>query len=394
MKVLQIHTPYRFEGGEDKIVEQEAAQLRLRGHEVVQHHVPNPTGQLATIGALATSPWNRQAARDVKAVVSRVEPDVAHLHNTWFRLSPSVPQMIHDLGVPLAMTLHNYRLLCVNPNLLRDGRVCEDCVGKTLWRGVVHRCYRESAALSAVAAASVTMGRVRNTWTGAIDRYIAPSAFVAGKLTAGGVPTSKIVVKPHGAPDPGPRAAPPSESKVVLYVGRLSPEKGVRPLMDAWAAARVSGLTLSIVGEGPLRASLEGLHVPGVSFLGARGPDEVRSLMLSARALVFPSICYEGAPVVVTEALAAGLPVMAGGLGSAGQIAQQVGAGWVAVSMSGSSWVTALARLGNPEFVDAGGGGARELYEAEYTLEHTTTGLLGVYAEAIMAAGRSVPRWN
>ena len=385
MRVLQIHTTYRLEGGEDKVVREEAAQLRLRGHEVVQHCVPNPQGGRATVGALALAPWNRQAARDVTALVRTVKPDVAHVHNTWFRLSPSVPQAVHDLEVPLVMTLHNYRLLCLNAQLLRDGEVCEDCVGKVPWRGVVHRCYRGSAGVSAIAATTLMAGRVRHTWDRAVDRFIAPSSFIAAKVAEGGIPAERIVIKAHGTADPGPRPVLPSQSREVLFVGRLSPEKGVAGLIEAWAAAAPPGLTLSVVGDGPLRASLEARRVPGVSFLGWREADQVRSLMLSARALAFPSIWYEGAPYVVTEALAAGLPVMAGALGSAGQIARQLGDTWVVSPPTAVGWASALTRLADPVTVDAAAAVARGLYETEYTLDHSTDGLLAVYAAAIDA---------
>ncbi len=388
MRILQVHTPYRLEGGEDKVVREEAAQLRRRGHDVVQHCVPNPEGGLETVGALAVAPWNRDAAREVTALVRKVRPDVAHVHNTWFRLSPSVLQAVHDLGVPLVMTLHNYRLLCLNAQLLRDGRVCEDCVGKVPWRGVVHRCYRRSAGVSAIAATTLVVGRVRHTWDRAVDLFIAPSDFIAAKAAEGGLPAERIVIKVHGTADPGPRPVPPSQSSEVLFVGRLSPEKGAGGLIEAWTAAAPAGLTLSVVGDGPLRAALEARRVPGVRFLGWREAGEVRSLMLSARALAFPSIWYEGAPYVVTEALAAGLPVMASNLGSAGQIAGQLGDAWVASPPSAAGWESALARLADPVTVDTAAAAARRLYEAEYTLDHSTDGLLSAYSAAIDALAR------
>src|SRR5207253_2251467 len=171
--------------------------------------------------------WNASGAGEVRGVVTQFRPDVAHVHNTWFRLSPSGPHAVHQLGIPVVMTLHNYRLLCVNGLLLRQGRVCEDCVGTHPWRGVWHRCYRGSGPLSAIAASTIAVSRARGTWDHAIDRYIAPSAFTAGKIAAGGVPTEKITVKPHGVEDPGKRLDAASRSSTVLFVGRLSPEKGL-----------------------------------------------------------------------------------------------------------------------------------------------------------------------
>jgi glycosyltransferase involved in cell wall biosynthesis len=197
------------------------------------------------------------------------------------------------------------------------------------------------------------------------------------------------MVKAHGVADPGPRSISPSQSRVVLFVGRLSHEKGVSSLLDAWVTASVGGLNLTIVGDGPLRRALEERQIPGVTFLGWRRPEEVQSLMLSARTLVFPSICYEGLPYAVIEALAAGLPVMASGLGSVGDILEQLGPDWLATPPSGPGWASALGRLASRDTIDAAGQRARQLYEGNYTVEHSADRLLKIYSESIRAAGQA-----
>ncbi len=383
MRVLQIHTPYRLEGGEDAVVRDEASQLRGAGHEVLQHQVPNPEGRVKTLGALVLAPWNRAAATEIKRVVQRFRPDVAHVHNTWFRLSPSVPSAVHELGVPLVMTLHNYRLFCVNALLLRDGRPCEDCLGTHPWRGVLHSCYRGSAPLSAVAASTIAVGRARHTWETAVDRYVAPSAFMAAKAAAGGLPEHKIIVKPHGVTDPGHRVESPSKSSTVLFVGRLSPEKGLAVLLDGWVLARPTSLHLLIVGDGPQRELLERRQTPGVTFLGWREIGDVRRLMLAARALLFPSICYETFSYTAAEAFAAGLPVLAADLGAAAEIVKAVGPEWLVPRGAPEGWAAALRRLETSDTIDIVGKHARDLYETNYTPGRSLSQLLDIYRGAV-----------
>ena len=152
MRVLQLHTPYRQPGGEDAVVRAEAEVLRRSGHEVVQYQVQNPPGAAGAIGSLVLSPWNPLQARRVQHLAERIRPDVAHVHNTWYAQSPAVLWALRRSGVPTVMTLHNYRLVCANGQLFRDGAPCEDCVGASPWHGVQHGCYRDSIVLSVPAA--------------------------------------------------------------------------------------------------------------------------------------------------------------------------------------------------------------------------------------------------
>jgi glycosyltransferase involved in cell wall biosynthesis len=389
VRILKVHTRYRERGGEDNTVRGDTEHLRAAGHEVLEYSVSNPEATLPTLRALAAAPWNPSAAREIRGVVRQFGPDIAHVHNTWFRLSPAAFNAIDDLGVPVVMSIHNYRLVCVNALLLRDGRICEDCVGHGPWRGVWHRCYRGSFALSAVAASTIAVGRARHSWDRVVERFIAPSTIVAEKLIAGGLPAEKFVVQPHGIADPGQRPVPPSESKTVLFVGRLAQEKGVDRLVDAWERAEISSLELVIVGEGPLRQPLESRRVRGVRFLGWRDPADVMGVMLRARALVFPSIWYEGFGRTIVEALGSGLPVMSPLIGAAGEIVSLLGERWVISPGSTThAWAAGLMRLLDDDAIDEAGCRARELYEAEYTLELSTARLVDIY-ESVLGARRA-----
>lgn len=382
MRILQLHTRYRQPGGEDVVVQAEAELLRHAGHEVVQYQAENPHGAGATVAALARAPWNATAARTVTRIAERLRPDVAHVHNTWFALSPAVLPALRRAGVPVVMTIHNYRLLCLNALLFRDGRPCEDCVGAAPWKGLRHRCYHGSAALSATAAATVALHARRGTWWRDVDVFLAPSAFARSLLLRGGLPAGRVRVKPSFTADPGPRARAVEDSPTVLYLGRLSQEKGVDLLLDAWQRRRDQTLELLVAGDGPLSAALEPNRVPGVRFLGRLAPEEVRALLLGARALVFPSRCYEVQPMAVLEALAAGLPVLASGHGGLPELVRPLGDGWLVGEATAPAWAAALGRLGDPRLVRRAGGAARRLYERSFTEAAAAQALVSAYEDA------------
>jgi len=337
---------------------------------------------------LAVAPWNPVSARAVRRAVAEHAPDVAHVHNTWFTLSPSVLGALHRSMVPVVMTLHNYRLVCVNALVFRDGHPCTDCVGRSPWPGVRHRCYRDSAPQSAVAAATLSFNRARGTWVDAVDRYIAPSRGLRDTLIAGGLPAERFIVRPHAVADPGPRIRRPSSSATVLCVGRVSEEKGVDVLLEAWARARPPGIELVVVGDGPRREALEHRAIDGVRFTGWLPHDDVRALMLGSRALVFPSVCFEVFPMTLVEAMAAGLPVIASAHGGSAEIVGPIGPEWLAEPGRPQSWAERLEHLADDDALDAAGACARDLYASQYAPERGIGSLIDAYQAAIDAGSR------
>jgi glycosyltransferase involved in cell wall biosynthesis len=381
MRILQLHTLYREPGGEDAVVHAEAELLRRVGHEVVQYHARNPMGSVGAASALAFSPWNPLAARSVRRVAERVQPDVAHVHNTWYALSPAVLPALRRTGVPVIMTLHNYRLMCANAQLFRDIGICEECVGSSPWSGVRHRCYRGSTALSVPAAGTIALHRRLGTWRRQVDLFLALSQFARTRFIRAGIPPERIQIKPNFVVDPGPRIIPAGQSATVLYVGRLSREKGVDKLLEAWQLLGETPLELAIIGDGPLRVELEGRAVPGIRFEGRLGPEDVRRRMLAARVLVLPSVWYEGQPMAVLEALAAGLPVLASGLGGMPEVLGQVGTEWL-VPPHAAAWAESLRGLEDARLVEQGGARARALYERSFSEASAADMLEDAYAQA------------
>ena len=391
MRILQVHTSYRQSGGEDTVVEAEAELLRSAGHAVHRHEASNPSGRLATGASLALSAWNPVAAAGVRTVVQRFKPDVAHVHNTWFTLSPSVVEALDRLGVPVVATAHNYRTVCANAQLLRAGRPCEDCVGRVPWRAVPHRCYRSSMLASAAAATTIALQQRAGTWSTRVAVWLVLSRFAAVRLTAGTLPADRTRVHPNFVADPGPRAVKPSASDLVLFVGRLAPEKGVEMAIEAWRQASPRGLKLVIAGEGPLRSQLARRLPPGVTLVGQLDPSEVADLMARSRALLFPSRWYEGQPLVILEAMASGLPILASDLGAMPELVGSDGWGVCLPPTDIAAWAGALSNLTDGAGLDAASRCGRARYQFCHTPAHALESLEAAYQCARASADEEVP---
>ncbi|MFT3865062.1 MAG: glycosyltransferase [Solirubrobacterales bacterium] len=382
MRVLQVHTRYRQAGGEDGVADAEVALLREAGHEVVAIRRRNSDSAAEAAKQLATYPWNPASNHRLLELARKIRPQVVHFHNTWFATSPAALKALRRQGFPTVVTIHNYRLSCVNAELLRDGKPCELCVGTTPWRGVLHRCYHESAGRSAAAAVGIQAHRTMGTWRKGVDRFVALTEFSRDKLVAGGLPRDRIVVRPNFVADPGPRKAGPSTSRKIVFAGRISPEKGLRVALAAWARAQPRNLELLIAGDGPQRAELEAMRVSGVRFLGRLPRAELDALLLTSRATISPSIWFESQPLTVLESFAAGTPVLAAKIGGLGETVKPVDPGWLVRSGDVEAWATALGRLGDDLFIDRGGEECRQTFERHHSKGRAKATLERTYAEA------------
>lgn len=290
--------------------------MEAHGHRVLRYTAHNDrVAEMNRPALVKATIWNQAVYRELRALIRRERPRVAHFHNTFPLVSPAAYHAARAEGVPVIQTLHNYRLICPDALFFRDGRVCEDCMGKKFpWPGVAHACYRESRSASGTVAAMLFAHRTLRTWKGAVDQYVALTEFARRKFVEGGLPPEKIVVKPNFVhPDPGTGQG---RGDYFLFVGRLSTEKGLDTLL---AAGKQLGeeVRIKVVGDGPLAPQVaEAATHQNLEWLGQLPKDQVLSMMKEARALIFPSVWYEGFPVVIAEAYAVGLPVIASDLGS------------------------------------------------------------------------------
>ncbi len=384
MRILQLHAGYRTPAGEDTVVAAEATALRSAGHDVVQFLEHNPPDTVDALRALSKSRYNRDTARRVAVTCGTEQPDVAHVHNTWFALSASVIDAVADAGVPLVATVHTNRLGCLGVDLFREGEVCTRCVGRSPLAGVIHACYRDSRALSAIAAVEVMSTRRRGILE-RIDRFIVPASFMADRLVDIGLPSDRLVVKPHFTDDPGPRPSAPSTSDDVLFIGRLADAKGIATLLRAWerhadAHRRRTGRSprLTVIGDGPMSAEARESAPRSVDFIGWRGRHEVTERMLSARAFVFPSQWYEPFGMVLIEAMAAGLPIVVTTASDAPFI---TGAPPTLVAPAGDAHALAacLDDLTDDTFTDETGAASRQRFCDHYGVETGIDRLVQIY---------------
>ena len=388
MRVLSIHNHYRQSGGEDAVFDDEARLLEDHGHRVIRFTAHND--DLDGVGPVTLarrSVWNGRTHQLLRDVIIREQPDIVHVHNTLPIISPSCFSAAHDLGVPVVHTLHNYRLLCPGVLLLRNGRVCNDCLGRRVpWPSIRHRCYRHSRAASATVASVVSVHRAVGPWTDRIDRYIAPTSFARRKFVEGGLPEGLISVKPHfvrGECSPGR-----GEAGAAVFVGRLSEEKGIRTLLSAWEQ-QPHQAELRIVGDGPLAPlvrSAAGRH-PGVRWLGARSRTDIGRLVGSASFLVFPSESYETFGRVIVEAFSVGTPVLSSDLGAGRELVDDGRTG----RLFRAGDPVDLARLISwflecPERVRPMRDSARAEFDAKYTAERNYELLTSIYRATIEQA--------
>lgn len=317
MRILSIHNAYQIRGGEDESRACEEQLLRDHGHQVdVYEDTNNRIPTLSTAQLVVKTIWSREAYRAVRAHLAQHRVDIVHVQNFFPLISPSVHHAAKAAGVPVVQTLRNYRLLCPNGLFFRQGNVCEECLGKTIpYPSVWHGCYRESRPASASVSMMLISHRFLKTWIDTVDYFIALSEFAKQKFIIGGIPAHKIIVKPNFVyPDPG---VGEGKGAYFLYVGRLSAEKGLDTLIEAWKKLGLA-VPLKIVGDGPLQNFvLDATHeINGVEYLGRKTSHEVYDLMGNATAVIFPSNWYETFGRIAAEAFSKGTPVIASNIGA------------------------------------------------------------------------------
>ena len=333
MKVLLVNSFYYPRGGDCVHALNLEKGLKARGHSVAVFAMQHPMN----LGSVWAEHWPKyveyggklglaeqvragwrgvyslEVRRKAEHLFREFRADVVHLHSVHFHLTLAVVVAAKSLGLPVVWTLHDYRTVCPATHLLRHGQLCEACRGGRYWHCVTGRCKSDSTAKSLMTTVESYMAAARG-YLRKVDTYVAPSAFLGETVARMGLGAREIVVVPNAVSTQLGTFA--GERSGVLYVGRLSPEKGLDVLVHALQG--LTGTELHVAGDGPSRERLEALATRlGVmaTFWGWVDPDRIRSLMGSAAILCVPSTCYENCPSAVLEAMSAGLPVVASDLG-------------------------------------------------------------------------------
>ena len=374
MRILLIHNYYGSSApsGENKAFEAERAMLEKHGHEVEVYTRHSDeirgtgNGERGTArklwgmakGALCTI-GNPFAARAVTKKCREFKPDVVHFHNTFPLISPLAVWAASKYA-PVVMTLHNYRTACAAGVPMRGGKVCSLCLDKKCaWDGVKHRCYRGGFLATLPLAMNITLYRKKlPRW---VARFIALSEFQKQKMADVGLPKEKIVVKGNfvfrqnsqdlqdwNAHNTVNLVNPAQEKKgQIVYVGRLSPEKGVPTLLDAWRMiGNETGCKLLLIGDGDFRNEYEkSSYGMNVEFFGQMPNEQVRSVIATAKVLVLPSECWEGMPMTILESFAEGTPCVVSNLGALPEYVRNGELGEVFEAGNAESLAAAIKRL-------------------------------------------------
>ena len=384
MKILAVHSKYAQRGGEDEVYEAERDLLRRHGHDVTEYLQDNSNIALKhALNVGVRTIWSQQDYRQIRAAIRSTRSELVAVHNIFPLISPAVYYAARAEGVPVVQTLHNYRLICPSATLLRDGNLCEDCVGLSVpWHSIQHACYRDNRILTSAVAGMISVHRLLGTWDHMVTRYIALTDFMKDKYVAGGFAADKILVKPNFTPDTQPGTG---QGNFFVFAGRLSAEKGVSTLLRAWELAGLD-CDLHILGSGPEEMNLraQASRMPTVRFLGEQPRARVQEEMGKATAVIVPSIWPEPFGLSIIESFAKGTPVLATDIGGISSLIRPGRGGF----LFSKGDVAGLAKLLTDRTrLLAMRQTAREEDELRFTAEQNYSLLESIYSKALEAIG-------
>lgn len=406
MKIMQVNRFWRIHGGSERYVFELARMLADRGHEIIPFSMKDEDNEPSRYSTLFASPvditnpyrvpvWRRagiasrilysKEARNRMAVLTDLtHPDVAHLHNIYHHLSPSVLTPLRKRGIGTVMTIHDYKLFCPALWHFNEQRVCERCRPYHYSACIAGRCVKDSRAASMLCATEMLMHDLFGAYLGRIDRFIAPSEFVASKLYGRGIGRDQVSVIPH-AVDPDrwtPDAGAEGDGSYVLYLGRLTLEKGIMTVIRAFAGLPHIPLRIAGAGviEGHARTLARELGAGNISFLGFKREEQVRRLLRDCRFLVLPSQWYENAPMAVLEAFACGKPAVASRIGSIPEMVREGDSGLLVAPGDPDDLGRAVETLWNDASLTREmGARARRLAETDYSSETHYERIVDIY---------------
>jgi glycosyltransferase involved in cell wall biosynthesis len=385
VNILFVHNNYTSRGGEDETVEDEIRLMKVEGHSVDLFSASNKSLKDMNIIQRAVSPvWSSASQLRLEEYLNEHQVDLVHVHNCFGVLSPAIFYTLDRLNVPSVLTLHNYRLLCANAQLSRNGDVCEACVESPVpWRAVAYNCYPKGRASNVSLAAMIGLHKFLGTWQSKVDQFVALTEFGKKIFVRGGIPRERLSVVPtYLNEDPGVGSG---SGGYALFAGQHIEAKGIRVLLEAWSKGGSSLPPLKIVGEGPLTKEVEAAASKGlVQYLGRVTRDHLIELQKDAVFTIVPSLWYEGTPRVIAESFAVGTPVVASNLGAMKTMIDDSRSGMLFETGSAAALVQTVSRLcSDTAQVKAMRAFCREEYLARYTSQEHLKGLLGVYDKAI-----------
>lgn len=334
--------------------------------------------------------YSRQARDNMERLLRDTRPQLAHLHNIYHQISPSILPVLKRHGVPVLMTLHDLKLACPNYKMRTEGQVCERCLSGSFFQAVVHRCVQDSRLKSALCALEAYLARWTRVYLDNVDMFVTPSEFYRRKLIEAGVPATQLVTLASFV-HPDEYTPRYDKGDYFLFLGRLSEEKGIMSLVRA--AAGMPGKRLLIAGEGPMQAPIEALlraqRVDNVELVGMKSGAELVELIRAARFVVVPSEWYENCPRSAIEAMACGTPVIGARIGGIPDMVEDGVTGLTFEAFSIDALRDAILRLHDDDNLIAElGRNARAKVEAHYSIGAHLAQLLALYDSVAARGGR------
>lgn len=385
-KIIIVHSFYRNSGGEDIVFQSECELLIEHGHRVIpwtrENSILDDTNGFV---AFSKTIWNQNSYREFRNLLRKERPDIVHCHNTFGVVSPSIYYAAAAEQVPVVQTLHNYRYCCLNATFFRDGESCEDCVSRAVpLPGIFHRCYHNQIMASLGMCITSSIHRALRTWRRHISAYIALTPSARVRFIAANLPADRLFVKPNFVFDMGAREN--GAGDYVLFVGRLSEEKGIRNIVDAWE--QMENIPLKIAGKGPLELIVKNRE--NIEYLGWVDRDNLGALIKESRFVILPSTCYEQFPMVIIDAFCCGIPVAASNHGAMADLIDDNVTGMKFEPNDRSSLIAVIRKMWlDKSLCNRMGENARKEYEMCFSPQENYKQLMHIY-ETVQEDTRSL----
>ncbi|WP_340076192.1 glycosyltransferase family 4 protein [Leptobacterium sp. I13] len=378
MKVLQIHNEYNHFGGEDVIVALENKLLKKNKDVEVSQLIFN-NNRLDIRNLI----FNKTSYKKLKNEILKQKPDIIHVHNIFYKATPSVLKCAKDFDLPVVMTLHNFRLICLNGLLLRDQKPCLKCVKKTFQLDAVkYNCFQDSKAKTLALSINLGYHNKKNTWDGYVDKFIVLSQFAKNMFLNSSlkINSNKIIIKPNSVDDFNFETSN-NDREDYVFIGRLSNEKGPQIAVEAFNNLPFK---LHVIGTGPLEQGLKIKASGNIIFHGLKSREFIVNTLKKSKALIFPSICFEGLPNTILEAYSTATPIISSDIDNIKDIVKNNITGLHFKTNSAIDLrkkINQFDKLENNMFNIK----SREEYLEKYSHEKNNLSLLKIYQEAIIS---------
>lgn len=381
-RVLIVHNYYQVPGGEDSVVANEKKMLEDYGHEVFMYARHNDEikemGLLKKLMIPFNTIYNLKTKRDIEKIVRENNIDIVHVHNTLPLISPSVYVGAKKAGAKVVQTIHNFRLLCPAATFVKDNKICEDCINKSLICAIKGRCYRNSLIQTIICVLMLKINRIIGSYD-KVDNYIALTDFNKDKLKKI-IDEDKIIIKPNFIKDnSNVKIKNEDERKYFMFLGRLDKLKGIDKLIIAWKEIRDEELI--VVGKGPeeekIKKYINENQINNVKLLGFKEKKDVMEILAYAKALIVPSQWYEGFPMTIVEALSVGTPIITTDIGNIKDVGEK-SLGTIRTTSS-NMWAKEIIDINDANKLQVKILEARRTYEEYYSEKQNYLSILNIY---------------